>query len=118
MMLCKFKFDLREKKWRCTVCGRVVKVECKAHCRVSIVRDPMCPLHTIVSRLAPAGVDRLQLCRAAGCGLMHVVDGHTACVGMGGGKCTWVTKWSACLNGETAFPTGAPDCPHWVNSCL
>lgn len=71
-------------------------------------------MHAIVSRLTPAGVDRLGRCRAAECGLMHQVDGGATCVGMGGKKCGWLGKWAACLNGTTSFPNGDLECPHWV----
>jgi hypothetical protein len=71
-------------------------------------------MHNVVSRLTTAGVDRLQECRSANCGLMHQVDGQIACVGMSGGKCGWATKWAACLNGEIPFPNGAENCPHWL----
>jgi hypothetical protein len=81
-----------------------------------LVDAKACPMHGVVSRLTPAGVDNLQRCRAADCGLIHQVGAQMACVGMGGGKCCWGKKWVDCLNGTTPFPNGTPDCPHWKSA--
>lgn len=119
-MLCIFQADDEDSAWVCQIChhrsrirnGKPAPTRVCSRLRIVPLGSP-CPMRAVVSRLTSAGVDRLQRCRAAECGLMHVVDGHTACVGMGGGKCGWVAKWSACLNGDQPFPNGANDCPHW-----
>lgn len=75
-----------------------------------------CQMTVVVIRLTPYGVDRLQRCRAAKCRLMLPVDGFVQCVGMSGGKCQWISEWTACLNGNKPFPNGTEDCSHWANN--
>jgi len=115
--LCRFTMR-QDGKWVCCYCLRpsILATDSppRRACTFAVVPQPTCPAHEIASRLTPTGIDRLQRCRASACGLMLPVDDHTACVGMGGGKCGWVAKWSACLNGDQPFPNGAPDCPHWL----
>ena len=83
-------------------------------CYLLIVGQPdSCPFHSIVTRLAPAGVARLRRCRAAECGLMHIVDGQVICTGMEGRRCEKGRRWGERLNGEAVFPSGVDGCPHW-----
>ena len=70
-------------------------------------------MHAIVSRLTQSGRERLKRCREAECRLMREVDGATRCLGMGGGKCEWLAKWAASLNGDEEFPNGTSECSHW-----
>ncbi len=111
---------IAEGVYRCRNLGLVIRstkrrIVCCCHVPriLEIIPQPACPMGMVLTRLTPAGVDRLGRCRAAGCGLMHKVDGHTTCVALGGKKCGWLARWAACLNEETPFPNGAEDCPHW-----
>ena len=111
-----------ESGWECPSCGNIVRgygVPLKCQCNIALAMgmricsiEPPCPMSVVV-RLTRHGVNRLQRCRASNCGLMHIVDGTMRCVGMRGSKCQWISNWAACLNGETPFPNGEPDCPHW-----
>jgi hypothetical protein len=104
-------------RWICSKCGRSSgrprNTPPVRMCLMAIHHQSACSMHEIVAVLTPYGVDRLQKCREADCGLMHDVNGTIRCVGMGGGKCTWIGKWAKCLNGETPFPNGENECPHW-----
>ena len=87
---------------------------CNGKTGLPILPESVCSWNAIVLQLTPVGVDRLQRCRAAGCNLIHKVNDHTTCVGMGGKKCGWLARWAACLNATTPFPNGTADCPHWA----
>ena len=105
--------------YRCQFTGVVVRSKharilcgCSQASNLRVIQSPpSCPFAAILGQLTPAGVDRLQRCRAAGCGLIHQVDGHTTCVGMGGTKCGWLARWAACLNGTKLFPNGTERLP-------
>ncbi|MFA5376320.1 MAG: hypothetical protein WC455_11300 [Dehalococcoidia bacterium] len=66
-----------------------------------------CPFSPVLGRLTTAGIDRLQRCRDAKCGMMLPVEESIRCTGVGGGKCTWVGKWAERLNDAEWT------CPHW-----
>jgi len=108
--------------WTCPVCGFSRKARFYRVCRPviqateSVEKISASPLSPVERRLTEHGAARLARCMASQCGLMHVVDGHMTCVGMGTGgvgKCKWLARWANCLNGHTLFPNGTPDCPHW-----
>jgi hypothetical protein len=113
-MLC--RFESFGDRWRCTTCHRVVRMPCKAHCRLLVVKSCSCSLAEVVSQLTPAGITRLQLCRSSDCRLMLSVDGQIRCTGMPGRKCQWIGEWVARLNGEKEFSTGGNACPFWITS--
>lgn len=52
-----------------------------------------------------AYVTRLDRCRSADCGLLHLVDGVVKCIGRGR-SCEWLGEWAR-------FLAGSDDCPHW-----
>ena len=75
-----------------------------------ITSAPPCPLAPILYAAPPptspaAYVHRLHRCLAAGCGLIHLVDGRTTCVGRGQ-RCEWLGEWAR-------FLAGGDECPHW-----
>ena len=107
--------------YRCQFTGVVVRSKharilcgCSQASNLRVIQSPpSCPFAAILGHLTPAGVDRLQRCRAAGCRAMCMVEGSIRCTAMGGKKCGWLARWAACLNGTKLFPNGTDDCPHW-----
>lgn len=132
MSYCELK-HLANGQWLCMVCGwsgssrlydkaenagRKIHRKCQGRLQnasrfLAVPNSEPCTFATILSLITPEGVDRLQRCREAKCGLMLPVEGTMTCTGMGGGKCGWTQKWASRLNGESAFPNGTIDCPHW-----
>ena len=70
-------------------------------------------LEAIAKYLSDGGLENLQRCRGANCGLVVVMGNAVACTGMQGKSCEWRKKWFECLNGERLFPNGDSKCPFW-----
>jgi len=120
MTVCDFHEKRPDGKWVCSKCRRPSISSGdrppKRACLIRVIENsPVCRMANVVSLLTSEGVDGLQRCRADDCRLMHNVDGQIACTGMQGKRCGWIAKWADCLNGETTFPNGTSDCPHWTS---
>ena len=120
VMYCEFTIQKETGRWLCVRCDRLTKyihrTPPKRRCHNAdfpLHREVSCSFHTLVIRLTPHGVDRLQQCRTSGCNMIRRIEGTSRCVGMRGSKCEWIGNWVACLNGETPFPNGEPNCPFW-----
>lgn len=92
-----------------THAGRVI-CQCDGGTTLVVHHDPPCPLAPILHAAPPtadptAYVARLHRCLAAGCKLIHRVDGRIVCVGRGR-RCQWLGEWARFLAGDE-------DCPHW-----
>lgn len=82
---------------------------------LAIILAQPCPLAPILHAAPPtadpaAYVARLHRCLAAGCKLIHRVDGRIVCVGRGR-RCQWLWEWSR-------FLAGGEGCPHWPESAV
>ena len=114
-MLCIFQANNEGTAWVCQIChhrsrirnGKPAPIRVCSRLRI-VLLEASCPMRAIVSRLTPHGVDHLQLCRVADCGLMVTEENVTRC-GRLGKKCDGVAVWSAFLNGDRT-------CPHWNQS--
>lgn len=111
-MICSFRQTAAG--YECVYCHRRVKRLVRANCRSLLVPAATpCPLAPIL-HAAPATADpaayvgRLRRCLAAGCQLIHRVDGRIVCVGRGR-RCQWLGEWARFLAGEE-------ECPHWGES--
>lgn len=110
-------FAWRGGGWICGRCGkpsiskrpRPPLRQCRLGVAETRAAEP-CPLSAILHAAPPtadpaAYVARLTRCRAANCGLLHLVDGVMKCVGRGR-SCEWLGEWAR-------FLAGTDDCPHW-----
>ncbi len=118
-MYCAFHRTAPAGTWICKECGDTAKAAYVeppiAWCKASPEPMPR-PAVGIEAILTEHGRNRLELCRAANCGMMLDVEGRIACVGMPGSRCTWLATWAACLNGEREFGCGGDVCPHWPSA--
>lgn len=108
-MICNFRQTTAG--YECAYCRRRVTRLVRANCRrLRVTPSADCPYAPILLSAPPtaspaAYVSRLHRCLAAGCKLIHRVDGRILCVGRGR-RCEWLGEWARFLAGEE-------ECPNW-----
>jgi hypothetical protein len=65
--------------------------------RIKILKQPICPMAWIISRLTPEGLAGLDRCRATNCGHLRNIGGRMVC-DKRGSSCEWLAVWAAWLN--------------------
>lgn len=117
MVMCRFTDRLATGEWICKLCGRASRSRrdvaparvCAAFSLEIIGHPKPCPMsHVVVELLTDEGIERLDRCRKAKCGLIHTHNGAMVCVGRGK-SCEWLSLWAAWLN-------SGRECPHWLTT--
>lgn len=81
-------------------CPDLAVIDSQSHCH----HGPI--LHAAPPTADPAAyVSRLDRCRSANCGLLHLVDSRMVCVGRGR-SCEWLGEWAR-------FLASGEECPNW-----